>query len=144
MAAGLTFDAICAAIRLNTAPASCVRRLAAAARARSVADPSLADVPLLHDLHGYGPALEWGLALVDDLAAWRRGELAFTALDRCVVLASEPGLGKTTFARSLAKTAGLPLVATSIGDMFAQSPGFLDSIIKELAAALRPPPCARR
>ena len=64
--------------------------------------PITQGVPTIHDLHGYGDAKTWALNLIEDLEAWRRGEIGFDAIDANVVLASLPGLGKTTFARSLA------------------------------------------
>ncbi|QRM36031.1 ATP-binding protein [Microvirga sp. VF16] len=75
--------------------------------------------------------MDWCQNLLRDLAAWRAGALPFQALDRRCVWASEPGCGKTTLARSLAKEAGLGFVATSIGSWFSDSAGFLDSVIKE-------------
>lgn len=60
------------------------------------------------------------------------------------MLFSEPGLGKSLFARILAKACGVPLVAYSVADLFASSPGYLDSVIKasrqmfERAAAIAP------
>src|SRR5690606_1407279 len=41
-------------------------------------------------------------------------------------------LFKTTFAKSLAKSTGLPLTATSVGEWFSNSAGHLDSVIKEV------------
>ena len=60
VAAGLTFDAITAAIRLGTSPASCIARLQASARALSGGDALGEDVPDLGSLAGYGPAMSLG------------------------------------------------------------------------------------
>lgn len=129
-AAGLDLPDIVAAIRANTSAASCVRRLEAT-RAKAAEGPvELAATRPLAELHGYGPAMDWCTALVRDLDAWRRGELAWEALDRACVLAGPPGTGKTTLARSLAKTAGLPLVASSLGQMMASGSGYLDAICR--------------
>ena len=131
VAMGLNFHDLCAAIRTQSTPADCVRRLTAAARSRSLADPSLADVPLINDLHGYeGPAQEWALKLADDVQAWREGKLEWSRIDRAVVLASQPGLGKTSFARSVAKTLGIPLVPTSVANWFASTGGYINEIVK--------------
>ncbi len=134
LVAGLGFEDLCAAIRVGSTPASCVRRIKAATAARTGTDASLADVPLLTELHGYGEAMGWALDLVADLERWRRGEIAFDAIERCAVFASEPGLGKTTFCRSLAKTARLPIFVTSVADWFASSTGYLDGVIKQIDA----------
>jgi cell division protease FtsH len=132
VAAGLDYHDIVAAIRVGSSASECVDRLKAASRAMSTPDQAVAAVPLLQDLHGYGEAHAWGLRLVSDIESWRRGEIEFSSIsDRHCVLASEPGLGKTTFVRSLAKTAGLPLFATSIANWFTAQDGYLHNVMKE-------------
>lgn len=120
-----------AAIRAGTTAASCIRRLRAALP-RPAIDPLVSSAPALEALHGYGEAQEWGRRLVDDLRRWRAGELEFTAIQRRAVLAGLPGTGKSTYVRSLAKSAGVPLVTSSVGRMFATSAGYLDSIVKAI------------
>jgi len=145
IATGLDYPEICAAIRVGSSAKACIERLVAASRSKSQVDPGLADVPPFEALHGYGvETMAWGTALISDLQAWREGKLEFSDIERTVVLASPPGLGKTTLARSLAKSAGIPLIATSVSSWFANSPGYLDSIIKQIdqvfadAAAVAP------
>jgi ATP-dependent Zn protease len=95
----------------------------------------------------YGPARLWGLDLARDIAAFRAGTIAWRDVDRGVCLHSAPGMGKTLFARVLAKACGVPLVSTSVGAWFADGPGNLDSVIKQQrsayarAAALASPCC---
>jgi SpoVK/Ycf46/Vps4 family AAA+-type ATPase len=89
-------------------------------------------VPLLQDLHGYGEAKKWGLDLIGDLIAYRKGRLPFASLSARVVLASEPGLGKTSFVRSLARSANLPLVASSVASWFTASSGRLDGVLRAI------------
>lgn len=132
IALGLSFAEICFAIRKDTKPGECVARLVAIREARDVGADDLSKVPALEDLHGYGEAMLWARRLVADLDAWRRGGLEFSAIERTAVLASAPGLGKTTFVRSLAKTAGIPLIATSVSGWFADSNGHLDGVIKQI------------
>lgn len=134
VAAGLDYGEICGAIRVGTTAQSCVDRLVAAAASKAVVDRGVAAAPLFESLHGYGDAHAWGLRLLDDLAAWRAGTLQFDALDRHVVLAGPPGVGKTTFARSLARSARLPLVATSVANWFVISSGELGGVIKAIDA----------
>ncbi|MVS98871.1 AAA family ATPase [Devosia marina] len=144
IAQGLNYGEICGAIRTGSSAKRCVERLVAARNAVSKPASGLSDVPALENLHGYGKAMDWAQALITDLDAWRAGKLDFSAIERTVVLASEPGLGKTTFARSLAKSAGVPFFPTSVSQWFSNSPGYLDSIIKQIdelfatAAAVAP------
>jgi cell division protease FtsH len=145
IAAGLDYTEICAAIRVGSSAKACIERLVAASQSKSQVDPGLAEVPPFEALHGYGvEAMAWGTALISDLQAWREKRVNFADIERTVVFASPPGLGKTTLARSLAKSAGVPLIATSVSSWFANSPGYLDSIIKQIdqvfadAAAVAP------
>lgn len=139
LGSGLDFHDLCAAIRAGTTAGSCVSRLEAASRRYAAPEIGLAAVPALEDLHGYGAAMDWARALVDDVARWRRGEIDFSDIERCVVLASAPGLGKSSFARAVAKALNMPLVATSVGNWFSQSSGYLDGVIKQIDQVLRPP-----
>jgi cell division protease FtsH len=131
---GLEYSDICGAIRCGSSAKACVDRLVAAAASKVKSNPALADVPRLEDMHGYGEAMVWGKALIADLEAWRVGTLDFSALQRTAVLASPPGLGKTTFARALAKSCNLPFFASSVSSWFANSAGYLDSVIKQIDA----------
>jgi len=132
LATGLDFFDIVAAIRVGSTADDCVRRLKAAAGSQSIVDPLVADVPRLEEMSGFGSSGEWGLTLVRDLQSWRKGDLAFEALDRHVVLASSPGLGKSTFVRALAKSAGLPLFVTSVASWFTATDGYLNNVLKEI------------
>jgi len=128
---GLDYPELCVAIRSSTSARSCVRRLQRAATARTLADKSVATAPPISELHGYDAVMPWATGLIRDLQAWRRGEISFDKIDSRIVMASEPGLGKTSFVRSLAKSARLPLVATSMSAWFTGGPGYLDSVLKE-------------
>nr|WP_314257252.1 AAA family ATPase [uncultured Devosia sp.] len=130
---GLELPAAVSAIRAKTSAASCIRRLRNAKTVVPV-DALVADAPELSQLHGYGEAAVWAQRLIDDLALWRDGKLEFSAIQKNAVLAGPPGVGKSTFMRSLAKSTSLPLVVSSVGTMFATSPGYLDSVVKAIDA----------
>ena len=133
IAGGLDFTDIVSALRRGSTPSQCVARLAAAADARTLRDPAVVGAPSLDSLHGYGAAMTWCQDLLDDLDDWKRGTAPFPYSSR-VVLAGPPGTGKTTLARAFAKAAGLPMIATSVAQWFADGAGNLDSVIKAVNA----------
>lgn len=116
--------------RLRGADAS-IERLSAlvASRGRSRAADHY---PRLEDMAGYGPALEWGLAVAADLAAYARGDLPWSACERSALLAAAPGSGKTLFAGLLARRAGVPLVAGSLAQWQSAGEGHLGTTLKSM------------
>ena len=143
VAAGLEFHDLVAAFRAKSSPAQIIERLRKAAVAIG-GGGTTERLPNLEDAVEYGAARTWGLTLARDIADYRAGRLNWESVDRGAVLYSEPGLGKSLFARLLAKACGVPLVTSSIADLFAGSPGYLDSVLKasraifERAAAVAP------
>ena len=87
-------------------------------------------VPLLDRLPGMPEATAWGRDLAADLKDWQAGTLPWSAIDRGAVLYGRPGTGKTTFVKSLAKTAGVKLVATSLAQW--QATGHLGDLLKAM------------
>ena len=140
---GLEFHDLLSAFRKNSHPSEIVERLQKAQRAQRGATPQ-ERLPALEHAVEYGAAQTWGLALARDISDYRAGKLDWQEVDRGAVLHSEPGLGKSLYARILAEACGIPLVAFSIADLFAKSSGYLDSVIKacramfETAAARAP------
>ncbi len=81
--------------------------------------------PKLEDMHGYGKAKDWGLALVADLRLWLAGTIPFSACESAALVSGPPGCGKTRFAMALARSAGLPLLAGSLGQWQSARDGHL-------------------
>lgn len=129
---GLGFEQLVACLRVGSSAAECTERLSRVARSAKISDSLLKDAPELSQLAGYGEAMDWAVQLVDDLGKWRRGTLPFHEIQASVILSSKPGLGKNTLVKAIAKTAGVPLISTSVADWFATSSGYLDGVIKSL------------
>tara|TARA_R110002124_G_scaffold144122_15_gene309058 strand:- start:5131 stop:7053 length:1923 start_codon:yes stop_codon:yes gene_type:complete len=130
---GIELPQAISAIRVGATPAQCVRRLRGSKSAVSV-DPLVASAPPLSQLAGYGEAQAWGGRLIADLGRWRAGQLDFSKIQKNAILAGPPGIGKSTYMRSLAKSAELPLFVSSVGTLFATTSGYLDSVIKGIDA----------
>jgi cell division protease FtsH len=101
IAFGLEFHDLVAAFRTNSSPAEILSRLRNAAAIVGGAG-TRERLPQLEQAVEYGAARTWGLALARDIADYRVGRLDWQDVDRGAVLFSEPGLGKSLFARILA------------------------------------------
>jgi cell division protease FtsH len=147
LAAGLDLDDLVAAFRPGSTPAQVVERLRAAARTRGGLSAG-EDLPDLQNAVEYGEARTWGLALARDIADYRAGRISWAEIDRGAVLHSEPGFGKSLFARVLARACNIPLVVFSVAELFAAPGGaHLDGVLRAQrgffakAAALADPFC---
>lgn len=86
--------------------------------------------PRLVPLAAYGEAGQWGEKFKRDLGHWRSGRLDWADLDRGVLLYGPPGVGKTSFAASLANECGAHLVSTSLAKW--QATGHLGDLLKAM------------
>jgi len=126
---GLDYAELAAALRPGSKPAEAVKRLQAAAEGRTAGDGSKILLPTLEEAVFYGEAREWGLALAADVAEARlTGD--WTGVDRGACFFGAPGTGKTWLARLIAAACKLPILEASVADLFGNSAGFLDSVVK--------------
>lgn len=126
--ATLDLHDISAAFRAGSNAREIVERIRRAARRLS--SPRVDRLPRLVDAVEYGRARDWGLALGCDFSEYNLGLLKWNDLGPNALFAGAPGLGKTFFARVLCAHLGIPLIPTSLSDIFATSAGYLDSVIK--------------
>lgn len=129
------------AIRAGMSPAECVTRIRKVIESKST---DLGKGPVLDDLHGYGEAMSWARDLVSDVLDYKAGRIAWDMVDTTgLLLAGPPGTGKTSFAGAVARTAGVPLIATSVAQWNASSylSGTLQAIRNVFGEARRQAPC---
>jgi cell division protease FtsH len=91
---------------------------------------SAAPVPRLEDLPGYSVAKSWACSFLADLECFGEGKISWSDMARGVLLYGPPGTGKTLFARAFARSAGLPLICTSVSKW--QSNGHLGDLLKAM------------
>ena len=127
-------------VRADRTPNDCITQLEKIVGTKGVFDHR---GPRLEELSGYGAAHEWGLNLVADLKEYRAGRLDWGSLEKGLLLVGPPGTGKTQFARALAKSANIPLLATSVADWNASSylSGTLAAIKSTFTQARQLAPC---
>lgn len=91
--------------------------------------------PSLDELPGYSGQRAWVEGLKRDVADWRAGQIAWQDVDRGALISGPPGTGKTLFAKALAKTLGLKLVATSVGEWQSAGTGHLGDMVRSMRAS---------
>lgn len=137
----LDLDDLLLAIRSHRTADQCVVALDEMVRRKT---DFLGSGPSLEDLDGYGAAKTWGLELAEDMADFKAGRLSWDELtNKGLLLSGPPGVGKTQFARALAKSARVPLVSTSVAQWNSETylSNTLQAIRDAFSQAKRQAPC---
>jgi AAA+ superfamily predicted ATPase len=130
----LSFDELCSLIPHGGKAAETVARvrLAIERKLSSGIGRKRKAIPRLEEAVEYGEAREWALRLRDDIADLRANLATWDDVDKGAILFGPPGTGKTLLAQMLGEATGLPTVVSSVGEFFASSAGYLDSVIKAM------------
>ncbi|MBM6581663.1 AAA family ATPase [Microvirga sp. BT689] len=132
LAVTLDIDDIALSVRPGTSAQDSLARLMAIRDARTAV---VDDVPPVEELAGYGEARDWALGLARDVEDFRRGVISAAELPRGLLLVGPPGVGKSTFARSVARSCRLPLTFTNVGAWLQSNQGYLSDVLSAMSAA---------
>lgn len=97
--------------------------------------------PTLDDIEGYGEAETAARRMVEDLKNWSEGRIAWSEVQRSVLLFGPPGTGKSYLARAMANSAGVTLVRGSFATW--QSKGTLSHMLRAMRASFDAAAAAR-
>ncbi len=95
---------------------------------------NVAEKPLMDPMKGFGEAGRWARNLRDDINDWRAGKIQWSDIDQGILIYGPSGTGKTLFAKTLAETLGLTIIATSVQRWQSEKDGHLGDLLKAMYA----------
>lgn len=125
-------DEVSLAVRFDRPADDCVdrlRRLAAEKAERS----SVRELRL-DDLRGMDAAVAYAKSFVKDVAAWKRKEIPWSAVDAGVVFEGPPGTAKSTLLRLIAAESGTNLVLANLAEWQGSGEGHLGHLLRQMHA----------
>jgi cell division protease FtsH len=125
---GLDFYDLVNAVRPDTTAKDCVMRLRRAAASKSITTNNM--TPPLTAMPVYGAVRAWAYETLEEIALMRAGKVKPNALESCILF-GPPGNGKSTIVRAFARSAGLPLIETSVASWFSNSTGHIDTVLQQ-------------
>lgn len=126
----LDFDELCGLITPRLAASEIYEKFARAIAGKTRVARDKENLPRMEDAIEFGDARLFAMDLKRDLADYKSGVIGIEGVDKGIVLHGPPGTGKTLYARSLGEYLGIPVVLSSMGELFANSSGYLDGVIK--------------
>ena len=147
LAAASTPFLVNAAFGPSGTSADSIRRLEMVVERQAVVSPRTVTraAVTLDGLPGLGEVGEWGRRIAADLKACSHGRLAWSDVERGMVLEGPPGTGKSAFARALAGSAGVPLITSSLAQWQGHREGHLGHLLGAMhstfAQARKAAPC---
>jgi cell division protease FtsH len=117
-------------VRFDRTPDDCLAALKKLAGSK-MAKKDSRDLTL-DQLHGLDEAIGWAKSMIRDLDSWRRGEIAWDAIDAGVIFDGPPGTGKTTLARVIAAESGLSLVSATLAQWQGSGEGHLGHLLRAM------------
>ncbi|MEH2474084.1 cell division protease FtsH [Nitrobacteraceae bacterium AZCC 2161] len=118
------------AVRFDRTPEECIENLSQFARAK-IAKAGSRDLSL-DEMFGLDEAVAWARSTAADLQAWKRGEIAWDALDAGIVLNGPPGTGKTLFAKLASEHFKVPMIAATLAKWQGSGEGHLGHLLRAM------------